>query len=527
MEPYVENIVNEYIDRLNGVYNTEARGKHYAEIKSEITARIGLSEMLSEQDKATTKEELFEENRKYLEQHKEVPCYVIEHNEKTGKYYGRTIGGYEILVRSRAYDDEQSCRADLPSGVELANVEELAEISRMRCKIYPDYFVTVSEKGQYYPLSKRKAQQLMNLGLPICVFNGKEEYVSITDPATMDNTEKGFYIGKAEWYGFTRTNEGKAYLYARLLTAKAAQAVLSNDLDYGIDNYEAKVTYVKFQTEEKKDKYISDMLSANSGLQFEEVSYEKLKEIADNLKTKREEYIAQDREVFLKKRQEENQAKRISYREVEIFPDYTIRDDGSLSVDYIKENIYKVRRQTAEVLRGLLPVYNIARDGSERRIDAEDNLLMGKWNLGIKEADWKEFIESDKSRAYLCARFFVADATLLAVRSDANTGDVQEKPFTVGAEAVLDAENGLLYSYLEENGTPPAGAMQPYVDGIMAEYMSRIVLQTPYLKENPDLNNHGEAFRWEMVRKLQREGMRETQYIQSNFLFYNPLYFYI
>lgn len=623
MEPYVENIVNEYIDRLNGVYNTEARGKHYAEIKSEITARIGLSEMLFKQDKATTKEELFEGNRKYLEQHKEVPCYVIEHNEKTGKYYGRTIGGYEILVRSRAYDDEQSCRADLPSGVELANVEELAGISRMRCKIYPDYFVTVSEKGQYYPLSKRKAQQLMNLGLPICVFNGKEEYVSITDPATMDNTEKGFYIGKAEWYGFTRTNEGKAYLYARLLTAKAAQAVLSNDLDYagfysdnfseviyaeeqdlensfageeepseeavkpylyglcreyasrldgngnlraygwwyedivkaivrnlpeqfsenaeqiaaaetevlkpektfysvvenegewrlyGIDNYEAKVTYVKFQTEEKKDKYISDMLSANSGLQFEEVPYEKLKEIADDLKTKREAYIAQDREVFLKKRQEENQAKRISYREVEIFPDYTIRDDGSLSVDYIKENIYKVRRQTAEVLRGLLPVYNIAPDGSERRIDAEDNLLMGKWNLGIKEADWKEFIESDKSRAYLCARFFVADATLLAVRSDANTGDVQEKPFTVGAEAVLDAENGLLYSYLEENGTPPAGAMQPYVDGIMAEYMSRIVLQTPYLKENPDLNNHGEAFRWEMVRKLQREGTRETQY---------------
>ena len=153
------------------------------------------------------------------------------------------------MVRSRAYDDEQSCRADLPSGVELANVEELAGISRMRCKIYPDYFVTVSEKGQYYPLSKRKAQQLMNLGLPICVFNGKEEYVSITDPATMDNTEKGFYIGKAEWYGFTRTNEGKAYLYARLLTAKAAQAVLSNDLDYAgfySDNF-SEVIYAEEQ----------------------------------------------------------------------------------------------------------------------------------------------------------------------------------------------------------------------------------------------------------------------------------------
>ena len=250
MLPYAENIVNEYVERIEGVYRTEAPGKTSAEIKSEIIARIGMPEILSEQNRAVAKEELFKENREYLEQHGDVPCYVIEHNEKTGKYRYRTIGGYEILVPSQEYNDERTCRAAAPRGVELTDMEELAAISRMRCKIYPDYFVRVSENGQYYPLSKRKAQQLFNLGLPVCCVNGESEYVPITEQSTLDNTEKGFCIGRAEWYAFTRTDEGKSYLYARLLTVKAAEEVVEKDLDtvgYYADSY-AEVFY-----EERKD----------------------------------------------------------------------------------------------------------------------------------------------------------------------------------------------------------------------------------------------------------------------------------
>ena len=502
-------------------------------------------------------------------------------------------------------------------------MEELAEISRMRCKIYPDYFVRVSENGQYYPLSKRKAQQLFNLGLPVCRVNSEAEYVSITEQSALDNTEKGFCIGRPEWYAFTRTDEGKAYLYARLLTVKAAEEVVEKDLDTvgyyadsyaevfyevrkdlenffngqpvpsdeavnpylyglcreyasmldgngklryygwwyediimaiaknlpeqfsgeveetaiaetealkpdktyysviekdgewrlcGIDNYDTKVTYIKFQTEEKRGKYIRDMLSSNSGLQFEEITYEKLNEIADEMKAKREEFISQDREVFLEKQTEEEKLKETSDASVALLPDYTIRNDGRVSVEYIKDGMYKVRRETAEVLRGVMPVYNIEPDGIERQIGTDENLIMGSWRLGIKETDWKEFLESDKSTAYLCARFFVADAALLAVRRDANTGDVRKKPFTVGAETILNEEEGALYEITESRGIPPTDKMQPYVDGVMAEYMYRIVLGTPYMDENPQWNKHGEAFRWEMVRRLQREGMRENQY---------------
>lgn len=622
MQPYVENIINEYAERIFDTYKLEAREKSEENIKSEIIARIGMPEILSEQNSMAAKEELFKENREYLEQHGDVPCYVIEHNEKTGKYRYRTIGGYEILVPSQqAYDDEQSCRAAAPRGVELTDMEELAEISRMRCKIYPDYFVRVSENGQYYPLSKRKAQQLFNLGLPVCRVNSEAEYVSKTEQSALDNTEKGFCIGRPEWYAFTRTDEGKAYLYARLLTVKAAEEVVEKDLDTvgyyadsyaevfyevrkdlenffngqpvpsdeavkaylyglcreyasmldgngklryygwwyedvikaiaknlpeqfskeveriaaaetetlkpdktyysaiekdgewrlcGIDVYDAVVTYIKFQTEEKRDEYIKDMLSANSGLQFEAVQYEKLKEIADDLKIKREEYVSQDREVFLKNRMEEKQIN--SAETAVLLPDYTIRNDGTLSVEYIKDGMYKVRRETAEVLRGVMPVYNIEPDGIERQIGTDENLIMGSWRLGIKETDWKEFLESDKSTAYLCARFFVADAALLAVRRDANAGDVRKKPFTVGSEAILNEEEGFLYEITESRGIPPTDKMQPYVDGVMAEYMYRIVLGTPYMDENPQWNKHGEAFRWEMVRRLQREGMRENQY---------------
>ena len=598
------------------------RDTDFLETEEEAKA---IAENEEEPEIEAAKEELFKENKEYLEQHGDVPCYAIEHNEKTGKYYYRTIGGYEILVPSQAYDDEQSCRAAAPRGVELADMEELAEISRMRCKIYPDYFVNVSENGQYYPLSKRKAQQLFNLDLPVCCVNGEAEYVPITEQSTLDDTEKGFCIGRPEWYAFTRTDEGKAYLYARLLTVKAAEEVVEKDLDYaafadsyvevfyaertdlenlfngqpvpsdeavkpymyglcreyasmldgngklryygwwyedfakaiarnlpeqfsgeveetaiaetealkpektyysivekdgewrlcGIDNYDAKVTYIKFQAEEKKDKYIKDMLSANSGLQFEEITYEKLKEIADEMKAKREEFISQDREVFLEKRTEEKKIKAIPFETAEdtavIMPDYTIRENGTLSVEYVKDGMYKVSRRTAEVLRGIMPVYNIEPDGSERRIGAEENLLMGGWELGIKARDWKEFLESEESTAYLCARFFVVDAALLAVRNDANTGSVQKKPFTMSTEAILDEEDGALYEITESRGIPSTGEMQPYVEGVLAEYMERI-LSASYQTENPHWKKHGEAFRWEIVRRLQRKNMRENLY---------------
>ena len=365
--------------------------------------------------KAAVQAELFKKSKEDLEDNESLTCYVIEHNEKTGKYHYCTIEDYEILVPSQAYDDEHSCRAAAPKGMELADMEQLAEVSRIQYEVYPDYFAK-EDDGQYYALTKRKAQQLMNLGLPICLVNDEGGYVSIQNQAIFDKQDEGYYIGKAEWYGFVRTDKGKAYQYARLLVTKAAKEMVSEELDYvgyyadsfmevfyaekedlercfarksvpsdeavkpylyglcreyasridgngnlreygwwyedvikaiaeklpdrfgndversaneeikaikpektyyaviekdgewrlcDIDNYDTKVTYSKFQTEEKRTKYIEDMLSANSGLQFEEVPYEKLKGIADEMKVKREEFILQNREVFLDKQMEE------------------------------------------------------------------------------------------------------------------------------------------------------------------------------------------------------------------------------
>lgn len=598
--------------------------------------------------RAAAKAELFEENKEDSRNYKNLSCYIIEHNEKTGKYHYRTIEDYEILVPSQAYDDERTCRAAAPKGIELADMEQLAEVSRIKYEVYPDYFTKVSENGQYYPLSRRKAQQLFNLGLPVCYVNDVLEYVPITDQDTMDKTEKGFCIGRPEWYAFTRTDEGKAYLYTRLLVVKAAHEMVSEELDYvgyyadsftevfyaeekdleirfagksvpsdeavkpylyglcreyasridrngnlreygwwyedviksiaeklpdrfnsfveqtaekeiraikpektyyavteqdgewrlcDIDNYDTKVTYSKFQTEEKRAKYIKDMLSANSGLQFEEIPYGQLKGIAEEMKAKREEFISQDREVFLDIGKLQNKQQNIIGSDIQILPDYTLREDGTLSGENLKDGMYKVRRETAEVLRGLIPVYNIEPDGSERRIGTEENLLMDRWKLGGKAQEWKDFLESDKSLPYLSARYLVTDAAYNTVHYDANSGEVMKKPYSVGADAILRTELRELYAVMEERGTSPVGEMQPYVDGIMAEYMYRFVIDTPYLKENQEWNNHGEAFRWEMVRRLRSEGMREAQYkklmsdmksiadyLPDNLAFYTPVW---
>ena len=581
MQPYAENIVAEYAERIEGVYRTEARGKTSAEIKSEIIARIGMPEILSEQHNAAAKKELFKENREYLEQHGDVPCYVIEHIEKTGKYRYRTIGGYEIFVPSQAYDDEQSCRASAPRGVELADMEELAEISRMRCKIYPDYFMSVSENGQYYPLSKRKAQQLFNLGLPVCYSGGEAEYVPITKQSTLDNTEKDCFIGRAEWYAFTRTDEGKAYLYARLLTAKAAEEIVEKDLDTvgyyadsyaegfyeertdlenffngrtvpsdesvkpylyglcreyasmldgngklryygwwyedfakaiarnlpeqfseeaeqiaaaetealkpgktyysvvgkdgewrlcGIDIYDTKVTYIKFQTEEKKDKYISDMLSANSGLRFEEVPYEKLKEIADEMKMKREAYIARDREVFLGKTKNPFTAVR---------PDYWISDDEMKEYGYKHEGMLPLRERAAELLfkRFMLPVYRLYQDNTPKRIKNTVGIDTFGGMFGVKNEDWQEFLKTEKARTYYGTVSVAVNAAMRALNDD--MGNVDARVVDPLSDKLFQEKNEI-DRYILHMKPPTADDMKPFIGQAVQEYAYWLNVKIPF-----------------------------------------------
>lgn len=598
MQPYAENIVAEYAERIEGVYKTEARGKTSAEIKSEIIARIGMPEILSEQNRAAAKEVVFNENREYLEQHGEVPCYVIEHIEKTGKYRYRTIGGYEIFVPSQEYDDEQSCRAAAPRGVELADMEELAEISRMRCKIYPDYFVNVSENGQYYPLSKRKAQQLFNLGLPVCYSGGEAEYVPITEQSTLDNTEKDFFIGRAEWYAFTRTDEGKAYLYARLLTVKATKEVVEKDLDTvgyytdsyaevfyeerkdlenffngqpmpsdeavkpylyglcreyasridgngnlreygwwyedvikaiaeklpdrvgndversaneeikaikpektyyavteqdgewrlcGIDNYDTKVAHIKFRTEEKRDEYIKDMLTANSDLRFEEVSYEKLEEVAADLKAKREEFISQDREVFLEKRTGENPTKAISpetaedvpVKETFVRPDYWISDEEMHEYGYTREDMLPLRERAAKYLaeQFSLPVYKLYRNNTAEQTKKAGEIDTFGGIFGINRKDWKRFLTSEKARGYFGAMLAAVTAAQKALNNDMGNVDAR---FTGAVSDKLFAQNNEISRYLSQGELPGTEAMKPYIRQAIQEYAYWLNVKIPF-----------------------------------------------
>ena len=599
MQPYAENIVAEYAERIFDTFKLEARGKSEEDIKSEIIARIGMPEILSEQNRAAAKEELLRENREYLEQHGDVPCYVIEHNEKTGKYRYRTIGGYEILVPSQqAYDDEQSCRAAAPRGVELADMEELAAISRMRCKIYPDYFVKVWENGQYYPLSKRKAQQLFNLGLPVCYAGGVAEYVSITEQSALDNTEKGFCIGRPEWYGFTRTDEGKAYLYARLLTVKAAEEVVEKDLDTvgyyadsyaevfyeerkdlenffngqpvpsdeavnpylyglcreyasmldgngklryygwwyediimaiaknlpeqfsgeveetaiaetealkpgktyysviekdgewrlcGIDNYDTKVTHIKFRTEEKRDEYIKDMLTTNAGLRFEEVPYEKLKEIADEMKMKREAYIARDSEVFLEKRTEEKQTKAIPHetagdvavKETSVRPDYWISGEEMHEYGYTREDMLPLRERAARYLaeQFSLPVYKLYQNNAaEQATNAGDIDAFGGI-FGIKREDWERFLLSEKARGYFGASLGAVTAAQKALNNDMGNVDAR---FTGAVSDKLFAQNNEISRYLSHKEQPGTEAMKPYIRQAIQEYAYWLNAKIPF-----------------------------------------------
>ena len=112
------------------------------------------------------------------------------------------------------------------------------EVANMEIAIQPDYSVDQKdmEKYGYYgrgmlPLRKESATRLYKLGLPVHRLHGDDTEYSISKPEDFHN-ERIFGIKKTDWKAFIESATGKTYLATRLEICKAAEEVVSQDLEY-------------------------------------------------------------------------------------------------------------------------------------------------------------------------------------------------------------------------------------------------------------------------------------------------------
>lgn len=487
---------------------------------------------------------------------------------------------YEILEPENEIDSEvdflETENESQAIAENAAEEKERAETPR----IYPDNYIGTTAEVRYYPLSKRRAQQLFNLNQRVLLITAEGELIPITEQIMLDNTKYGYCIDSGDWYAFTATDAGQAYLYARLLAVGAAAEMIKQDLDYagynvdhfldvyetektdlenyfegraipssetvkpylnglcreyasrldgngklrsygwwyediaraiaqnlpeqisaeavavvekemnvlkpektyyavtekdgewrlyGIDLYDAVVTHIKFQTEEKRNKYINDMLAAKSGLRFEEVSYEKLQSIADEIKAKREAFIMQDRNVF----------KDIATIKTSVRPDYWITDEEMREYGYTQAGMFPLRERAAKraASQFLLPVYKLYQNNAADQIKGADEIDAFGGIFGVKQEDWQKFLTTEQAQAYYSAARSAVSAAQKALNRDMGNVDAR---FTETVSIKLFAERNEIDRYIAQAGTADTAEMEPYIRQAVEEYAYWLNVKTPF-----------------------------------------------
>ncbi len=159
-------------------------------------------------------------------------------------------------------------------------------------------------------------------------------------------------------------------------------------------------------------------------------------------------------------------------KDIAVMPDYTInQSETSNAGNKGDDSMLLIRKPTAKILVKLgLPVRTINGDNSEREVstvkeeEKENNLF------GIKNSDWKEFISSDRGRAYLYTRLQFCQATKKVLSHDMNHFPA------LYVDALADnnfEERSALEKYLSDMERPKIEQMKPHVIDLLENFMAR------------------------------------------------------
>ena len=152
--------------------------------------------------------------------------YTPVWDNEENKYYIYTANGYNELKKGEeGYETIGESRRSLENGIELPHMQALIEMSRYQFYILAEYEISYEHLTQYgfrdikvCPLTRRRAQQMYNLGMTVYVLDKDNKKHEIGDVTEITG---GRYYGvdKAEWREFSASQKGVEYLTARRIAA--------------------------------------------------------------------------------------------------------------------------------------------------------------------------------------------------------------------------------------------------------------------------------------------------------------------
>ncbi len=177
------------------------------------------------------------------------------------------------------------------------------------------------------------------------------------------------------------------------------------------------------------------------------------------------EEIPQKEESFI-----DNEDK-IATMKVDVMPDYTVEQSEMHDSGYTWDGMLPLRSRMARLLVDMgLPVKQLHYEDTETEVETAEDIDEHTGLFGIEKPDWQEFIESDKGKAYLSARYVFCEATSQVVNEEMSYFDAR---FTDGLSDNNFKEKARLKRYLEQFGLSESDEMKRYVAPLLDDFTKR------------------------------------------------------
>lgn len=387
--------------------------------------------------------------------------------------------------------------------VSLDELQEYAsnagDEAKIQVPILPDYYITQEEMHKYgylwngvLPLTK----PAMRNNFQNCLLLYEDDTEGyIAGESDIEEHDGLFGIERSDWKRFIESENGKAYLAARLFASTAVMKMVGEEYS-GTDERElgehnkfvlrlkaeniALSNYFKdkwFPLPEAMQPYAENIVNEYAERIFDTYKIEARGKSEEDIQSELESRISIP--YFAEELSDPQVFKDAAIKETSVRPDYWISGEEMHEYGYTRKDMLPLRERAARYLaeQFSLPVYKLYQNNAaEQATNAGDIDAFGGI-FGIKREDWERFLTSEKARGYFGASLAAVTAAQKALNNDMGNVDAR---FTGAVSDKLFAQNNEISRYLSHKEQPGTEAMKPYIRQAIQEYAYWLNAKIPF-----------------------------------------------
>lgn len=371
--------------------------------------------------------------------------------------------------------------------------------AKIQVPILPDYFITQEEMHEYgylwngvLPLTKPAMRNNFQNSL-LLYEDDTEGYIA--GESDIEEHDGLFGIERSDWKRFIESENGKAYLAARLFASTAVMKMVGEEYS-GTDERElgehnkfvlrlkaeniALSNYFKdkwFPLPEAMQPYAENIVNEYAERIFDTYKIEARGKSEEDIQSELESRISIP--YFAEELSDPQVFKDAAIKETSVRPDYWISGEEMHEYGYTRKDMLPLRERAARYLaeQFSLPVYKLYQNNAaEQATNAGDIDAFGGI-FGIKREDWERFLLSEKARGYFGASLAAVTAAQKALNNDMGNVDAR---FTGAVSDKLFAQNNEISRYLSHKEQPGTEAMKPYIRQAIQEYAYWLNAKIPF-----------------------------------------------